>query len=131
MERLTKKSGDRYLCAKDGKYCSDMKKNPKDPDCCCKCDVRRSMDNRLGHWEDMKFSGRMTFLKVKPGEMVFVPSRMFPSGKTAVDVREVEEVKIRVRLADGETFDMEDIGTCVFLTREEAENALKEPEEEK
>lgn len=83
-----------------------------------KCDITiREVLNKLAEYEDLEEQGRLPKLPCEIGHRVYMIYQFCNEGAW-----EIEEHKIRLE-------DLENIGKTVFLTREEAEAALKELEE--
>lgn len=73
--------------------------------------------DKLAEYEDLEEQGKLLKLPVSVGTIVYEPYQFMSEGAWEIDVH-----KIRLE-------DLEKIGKTVFLTREEAEAALKELEE--
>ena len=90
--------------------------------------------DKLAHYEDLEESGRLVVLPCKVGDTVYIVDEKFPA--------EIEEIRIHpqgiffeyvqfdrsyelTEVWDCGSFCIDDIGKTVFLTREEAEAALK------
>lgn len=93
---------------------------------------------RLREYENAEEEGRMVMLPCKVGDALFCFSRrkVYPFKVRCIRIYE-ERVEIELRYAGDEenlkfwhiTIMEQDVGSKVFLTREEAEKALKEMEE--
>lgn len=103
-------------------YCAPMC-NRKDPceEACSECSHMKAMVDKLAHYEDLEEQGLLLKLPCKVGAKVYVlwTSYNFKTDKVEhkviVDVFEIEM--------------MSDFGETVFLTKEEAEDALRKKEE--
>lgn len=71
---------------------------------------------KLAEYEDLEEQGKLLKLPVPVGSLVYEPYQFMGEGAWEIDVH-----KIRLE-------DLDKIGKSVFLTREEAEAALKELE---
>lgn len=87
---------------------------------------QRKVWERLKHYEDLEEQWRLVVLPCKPGDMVY---RIVWWGKRNVDIRERRVSSVEYNAA-GEwvihSTGSDVLGKTVFLTREEAEKALKE-----
>ena len=95
--------------------------NPNRWECeCSRCDKPNDWKNdcikRLAEYETAEEEGRLVVLPCKVGARVYEIYQLCGAG-----VWEIEEHKIKLE-------DLDKIGITVFLTREEAEKALKEME---
>lgn len=144
MERYTMKIGEKYYCSKTYEVCKKQKSNSKDPLCCCSCEIKRRAYNKLGEYEDLEEDGKLLKLPCKPGDTVYAVTH--PINIYGVDCEESEiqvfkcEVRsitfyhngnTQFRLYHGNRFvawyvTEKDIGKTVFLTEQEALEALEE-----
>ena len=135
MERLTfndlnKVAYDPWeLCGMD-KHCT--KCCHEDGGCAKGCHILK-MYRKLAEYEDMEEQGRLVKLPCKVGDMVYEPR----SDRDFISEYEIKMITIASRIRfkwtaktgiygnlDG--FYINDIGSTIFLTREEAEQKLKE-----
>ena len=115
MERLTERWGEDDVWVKDHDYVFAA--------------------HRLAEYEDMEEQGLLVRLPCKPRDTVWIKGDKFPA--------EIEEIRItddgiyfsyveydrgyeETEVWDNDEFILSDFGKTVFLTREEAEKALKE-----
>lgn len=86
---------------------------------------------KLAHYEDLAEAGRLVELPCKVGDIVWFIGKDHGSKEnsvflTAVKGIETREGKWKIRLMDFiSLMSFDDIGKVIFLTREEAEAALK------
>lgn len=78
------------------------------------CLIERVENKQLKKYEDLEEQGKLLKLRVPIGTLVYEPYQFMEEGAWEIDVH-----KIRLE-------DLDKIGKTVFLTREEAEAALKE-----
>lgn len=119
MERLTFRAEDGRALPKDG----------------CHASLRKAID-RLAYYEDMEEQGRLVVLPCKVGDTVYILDGDYYDEELYVEEHKV----VGLTLSDEhewyffvneclgqhlEPFEACDIGKTVFLTREEAEQALK------
>ena len=124
MERLTNKTFDCMMTFCDARDCVNY-----EIDGCCSFERYR----RLAHYEDMEEQGRLVVLPCKVGTTVW-SSEPFVDGQPrdgdVVEINIDEHGVVLVVNFDPEPvtafFNISDFGKTVFLTREEAEQALKE-----
>ena len=127
MDRLTArtKNGHAYLV--------NVKPDEQEVDSPHKNTLQCILDcfERLAQYEDLEEQGRLVVLPCKVGNTVYYPyaSRVIP--KRITQYREILRKSEAIdrwyclEFSNDETFDAEDIGKTVFLTRAEAEKALE------
>lgn len=71
MERLTEKLDKLYCCNASYELCMQQKRDPKDPLCCCNCEINQKMYNKLGQYEDLEEQGLILKLPCKEGDPVY------------------------------------------------------------
>lgn len=91
---------------------------------------------RLAYYEDLEESGRLVVLPCKAGDLVYIPGHRLAAQIDEITIdatngvilcwSEYEAGPELTELWDDGWFTPEDVGRTVFLTREEAEAALKE-----
>ena len=101
------------------------------------CEYVSEMIKKLAEYENAEEEGKLVVLPCKVGDVLYKPTRSFVS---EYEVRFIEvsscnclflHTSVVKGINDsGETFKEDDIGKKVFLTKEEAEKALKEMEAE-
>lgn len=91
----------------------------------------------LKRYEDLKQDGRLLELPCKAGDILYKPTRNFVSKYRIVfiEVSTCNNIFLHTRVIEGindtgEVFGGDSIGKTVFLTKEAAETALKEMEEQ-
>ena len=95
------------------------------------CSQRRVWE-RLKHYEDLEEQGRLVVLPCKAGDTVYDIYEAKANGDGEIRALKVTDIHIRLDKRNkewiiicGYYFDLADFGKTVFLTREEAEAALK------
>ncbi len=91
---------------------------------------------KLAEYENAEEEGRLVVLPCKVGDVLYKPTRSFVSEYKVrfIEVSSCNCLFLHTSVVkgindSGETFKEDDIGKTVFLTKEEAEKALKEMEE--
>ena len=129
MERLTDKNDDgNYIYPKCFEKCDGFVVSRK----CDNCEIEASICEKLGKYEDLEEQGRLIELPCKIGDTVWdikwwddtTETRVI-DGKTYF--RRV--MKHKVTKSHFSLVDYKDLGKTVFLTKEEAEAALKGADE--
>lgn len=145
MERLTVEYCGEYvpreLCSIDRlggaddcdlccEYCKATEEDTQD---CTECAIGKCF-NKLGEYENLEEQGKLLKLPCAVGDTLYCDGKYFAShckGKIhsfkVSDI--VTEIKSYYRGEVDYCFDFENVGKTVFLTREEAEAALKELKE--
>ena len=110
---------------------------PKSPNIEINCggdDFQRIID-KLAEYETAEEEGRLVVLPCKVGDVLYKPTRSFISEYKIrfIEVSSCNCLFLHTNVIKGindtgELFKEDDIGKIVFLTREEAEKALKEME---
>lgn len=141
MERLTELFEGDYCCNASFEVCKNQKENPKDPDCCCDCEIHQKMTNKLGEYEDLEEQGLLLKLPCKIGDPVFATSYYYDCdflGKCKESYKCEEEIhceylykKYFVRETKFQIEMLSVLGKTIFTTKEEAEAALQAMKEEK
>lgn len=93
-------------------YCKATTEGNED---CTECAISKCF-HKLGEYENLEEQGKLLKLPVPVGSLVYEPYQFLGEGAWEIDVH-----KIRLE-------DLGKIGKTVYLTREEAEAALKEIE---
>ena len=140
MERLTCKFDEEEIVLK-GCCTFDRESTTEPDDCqsceeicqesggdCEKCEIQKAI-NKLSEYEDLEEQGLLQKLPVAKGSSIY--PLLYANGKPRyIDELEVAEISDRRIWAGSTCFDYEDIGKTVFLTREQAEQALEKQLEE-
>lgn len=87
------------------------------------CLIERVENKELKKYEDLEEQGKLLKLPCEVGDTVY--TIYSDEDGSFVEEPKVEEVSTHRIWIDSVYFDYEDIGKTVFLTREEAESALK------
>ena len=94
-----------------------------------------SAKEKLAEYETAEEEGRLVVLPCKVGDVLYKPTRSFVSEYKVrfIEVSSCNCLFLHTSVVkgindSGETFKEDDIGKTVFLTKEEAEKALKESE---
>lgn len=132
MERLTKRGNDSVVrYKKDGLFLEPCEIPSYG-------DIKTILD-RLAYYEDMEEQGRLVVLPCKVGETVYVTESRFYLGKEHTGIQKgivygyelvegcgwVIWVHMEGETYSGNAYRFSDFGKTVFLTREEAEQALR------
>lgn len=124
MERLTEKvfafNGTSCMQIKDcdNDTCEQTCRSRTGSEGCEGCPIQIAID-KLAEYEDLEEQGKLLKLPVAVGTWVYEVYRFMDEGVCEIDVH-----KIKLE-------DLENIGKTVFLTRQEAEDKLKETEGKK
>lgn len=138
MERLTEKIGSKYCL----KHC--LEENPCSETsgiCLCgECSFPENAYRKLGEYEDLEEQGKLLKLPCTVGDTVYTnysmqgwyfrkENRPYAAKIAFIGLNEADNY-INIDFGDGHMiqFKFSDIGKTVFLTREEAEVALKQNE---
>lgn len=131
MTRLTKRVGENITYNQERKiecsvYCDECSQGTAN------CKTVREMIKKLADYEDAEEQGLLLRLPVKIGEKLFTVEKFSNIAKSAIceytfDGIEKDGLRLmyKGRKEDVYVFDIEEIGKTVFLTKEEAEQALK------
>lgn len=134
MTRLTKRVGENITYNQERKiecsvYCDECSQGTAN------CKTVREMVKKLADYEDAEEQGLLLRLPVKIGEKLFTVEKFFNTAKSTIyeytfDGIEKDGLRLmyKGRKEDVCVFDIEEIGKTVFLTKEEAEQALKQIE---
>lgn len=116
MERLTENVlGNIQLKACGNDFCKETCAEHDEEKSCNNYPIQKAFE-KLSEYEDLEEQGKLLKLPCEIGHRVYMIYQFCGEGAW-----EIEERKIRLE-------DLENIGKTVFLTREEAETALKELE---
>lgn len=85
-------------------------------------DTYGPLHRKIGTWMKADAESRLLILPVPVSGVLYAPWNDPEEGKSGIDELPVEAVKIWTGEQD---YDLEDIGRYIFVTREEAEAALK------
>lgn len=131
MERLTEKINETYLCNTSFEVCEKQNRNPNDDECCCHCEIRRKMINKLGEYEEAEEQGLLLRLPVPIGTKVYTIDSECEGDPYdchhCCDSCACNVFDVYIHSFD--TWMLDDIGKTVFLTKEEAEKKLAEMKE--
>lgn len=128
MERLTEKKSDwngHYMKCADQERCDGK---------CGDCPELDRIVHRLAYYEDLEEQGRLVVLPCKVGDTFFDVSEfvngdeypeMYEDKVRYIELQKDRETGELVFCIEGIDFRYDDFGKTVFLTREEAEAALK------
>lgn len=117
-------------CKYDHKYCRENLEN---------CPAMEDIFEKLAYYEDLEEAGRLVKLPCKVGDTVYFPGERFPAEIDGIVINEngihfqwiqYDRGYELTEVWDYGEFHIDDFGKTVFLTREEAEAALKERESE-
>lgn len=132
-KRYTLKIGEKYYCSMQGDECKKQKSNPKDPLCCCSCEIKRQAYEKLAYYENMEEQGKLMILPCKPGDTVYV--KMDDGGYkecTVIDFSYSRSNGFCIVIILGfyykQSIPFTEFGKTVFLTDPEAQEALKDIE---
>ena len=125
MERLTMFFINKNICNASGEVCEQQIKNPKDPNCCCDCEINKKMIDKLAEYEDAEEKGLLLRLPCPIGTTVFVVVEEYE------EMYEPDSTYFEIYSESFHPYMLDDIGKYVFLTEEEAEAALKKMQEGK
>lgn len=127
MERLTERE------LYDGKVCFTKCAHTNCPDKCAFCYIPDEANARLKEYEDMEEQGRIVKLPCAVGSIVYEPrpDRGFISTYEVTMITITSTIRFKWMLLDGiysnlDGFSIDDIGKTVFLTGEQAEQAMKQ-----
>lgn len=135
MDRLTMRWHGKSFCNASEEECEKSHDNERPDDCCCECEHQSAVYEKLYEYEDAEEQGLLLRLPCKVGDKVYIPGHQFPSKIWGFSINgegvfaNYAEYEYSPISALGR-FAIKDIGKTVFLTREEAEQALKERESE-
>lgn len=141
-KRYTLKIGEKYYCSMPGDECKKQKSNPKDQLCCCSCEIKRQAYEKLAYYEDMEDQGKLMIIPCKPGDTVYELCkcddgiyRIYPMiVKSLVPYGQIKNDKNgnicvwNVYAESDYTYmykSFYDFGKTVFLTEQEAKEALE------
>ena len=136
MAKLTKRVGENITYNQERKiecsvYCDECSQGTAN------CKTIREMVKKLAEYEDAEEQGLLLRLPVKIGEKLFTVEEFFNIARSTIyeytfDGIEKDGLRLmyKGRKEDVCVFDIEEIGKTVFLTKEEAEQALKKKESE-
>ena len=127
MERLTKFFLNKNMCNASGDICKQQKSSPYDETCCCYCEIYQKMIDKLSDYEDAEEQGLMLRLPCKIGDELWWFDAFGDLRTSKVNSMFVEfgidGIVIETLICN---IYAKDIGKAVFLTKEEAEQALSE-----
>lgn len=141
MNRLTEKQSAGYdLKALNGQYCNNYC-DEQSSATCKDCGIYQAIQ-KLAHYEDMEEQGKLLILPCKPGDTVYVISNYSNSIKSDYEIIKAVVTTVRLK-SDRKTvgfscrgkwknqnpyignFTSNSVGKTVFLTEQEAKEALK------
>lgn len=136
MDRLTIRWHGESVCNASAEECEKSHDNERPDDCCCGCEHQRAVYEKLYEYEAAEERGLLVRLPCKVGDKVYrIDSGDCHSNwKPYIEeltvtvvgyVREHKEVVLTI-VAGGIRYKEKNFGKTVFLTREEAEQALAE-----
>jgi len=127
MERLTFKFGDKYAVK-----CTDVNENTYYDKNCKNAEsyYQGKAIDKLAHYEDLEEKGLLIELPCNVGDSVYFIKSYFSYCKEPIEekVDRIIITNIVTFKTENRTFCLNDIGTKVFLTKSEAEQALAEME---